>query len=271
MRKWLPYAPARMPGVWSIAHQMLPTRSGAYYPNGMFQQHAAVAALTAPGNTLRAWCVNYGSDSVIAYVGTTTKLWQYDGGTSLVDISRAGAYTNTATDWSFCQYGEYVLATNRVDVLQVRDATAGGAFGDCAGSPPKARIAVTQSDHVLLFDLNDGAEKPNAFAACAAGNHTDWSGAAATTATPIRHRPGKITAAIAFRDYVLVAKRNSIYKLSYTGSTYKWKVELIAVGRGAWGKHDIVHCGDSVIFNGPAVRGSSTGRVSGISPSMSGN
>jgi hypothetical protein len=99
--------------------------------------------------------------------------------------------------------------------------------------------------------LNDGAEKQDAFAACAPGNPTDWSGSGATTATRIRHRPGKITAAVAFKNYVLVFKQSSVYKLTYTGGTYKWQVELIAIGRGAFGKHDVVNTGDEVIFAGP--------------------
>jgi hypothetical protein len=237
--------------VWYDAFMMLPNRAGAYYPNNLFANHANVAALTSPGTTLRAWCALYGSDSVTSYIGTTTKLWQYDGVTTFTDQSKVGAYTNTATDWSFAQYGNYSIATNRVDAVQVRDASGAAAFADLAGSPPKARIAVTQSEQVLLFDLNDGAEKPNAFAACAPGDHTDWSGAGATTATAIRHRPGRITAAIAFRDFVLVFKRSSVFKLTYTGATYKWKVELIATGRGAWAQHDAVVCGDLVVFSGP--------------------
>jgi hypothetical protein len=51
---------------------------------------------------------------------------------------------------------------------------------------------------------------------------------------------------------VLVFKRSSVYRLSYTGSnTYKWRVELIATGMGAWSKHDVVNCGDTVVFSGP--------------------
>jgi hypothetical protein len=226
-------------------------RSGAYRTPYLFTSLGATAPGT-PGTTLRAWCGLLPDDTAVAFVGTTTKLYQYDGATTFTDRSIAGGYTNTATDWSFGQYGNITIATNRVDAVQVRDSSGSSAFANLAGSPPKARIAVTQADQVLLFDLNDGAEKPDAFATSAPGDHTDWSGAGATTATRIRHRPGKITAAIAFRDYVLVFKRSSVYRLTYTGSsTFKWRVELIAVGRGAWGKHDVVNCGDIIVLSGP--------------------
>ncbi len=253
MRKWLPYAPVGMPGVWAGLSGMLATRSGAYYPNGIFAQVVSDAGAPAtPGTTLRAWCALRPSETILAYIGSTTKIWLYDGASTFTDLSKAGGYTSTATDWSFAQYSDVTFAANRIDALQSRDGAVGGAFGDATGSPPKARIALTQAEQVLLFDLNDGAEKPDAFAACAPGDYTDWSGAGATTATRIRHRPGAIKAAVPFRDYVLVFKRNSVYKLTYTGSnTYKWRVELIAIGRGAWGKHDAVNCGDVVIFSGP--------------------
>lgn len=249
MRKWLPLAPPDMPGVWSDLSNMLPTRSGSYYAPGMFSLTAASAPGGTPGTTLRAWCALLPSDSVTGVVGTSTKLYVTSAFTSFTDRSGA-AYT--ATDWSFAQFGNITIATSRTDAVQTRDATGSSNFANASGSPPKARIVCTQSQQVLLFDLNDGAEKPDAFAACAPGDITDWSGAGATTATRILHRPGKITAAIPFRDYVLVFKQSSVYRLIYSGnSTFKWKVELIATGRGAYGKHDVVACGDVVVFRGP--------------------
>lgn len=249
-RKWLPYAPASMRGVWRSAENALPNASGAYYPPNIFAQVIGAAPAT-PGVTKRAWCALLPDDTPVGYVGTTTKLYVYDGATTLTD--RSGAAYSGGDDWSFAQFGNISFATNRVDNIQSRDATTANNFANAGGSPPRSRIVLTQSDQVLLFDLNDGAEKPDAFATCAPGDHTDWSGAGATIATRIRHRPGKITAAIPFRDHVLVFKRSSVYRLTYTGnSTFKWKVELIAIGRGAWGKHDAVNCGDFVIFNGPS-------------------
>lgn len=247
-RKWLPRAPIDAPA-WRLVYGMIPTRSGSYYTNDVAA--STVVAPSSPGTVLRAWCGLIADDTVKAWIGTTTKLWEYDGVTTFTDRSIGGGYTNTATDWSFAQFGNYTIATNRVDNIQVRDSSGSSAFADLGGTPPKARIVVTQSDAVLLFDLNDGAEKPNAFAASAPGDHTDWSGASATTATAIRHRPGKIRAAIAFRDYVVVFKRSSVYKLTYTGATNKWRVECIAIGRGAWGMHDVVNTGDELVFSGP--------------------
>lgn len=250
MRKWLPLAPPDMPGVWGDVVNMIPTRSGSYYAGNLFQTVALTGGAAAtPGSMRRAWVALLPDDSTVLYVGTDTKLWQRNG--AVWTDRSVGAYTS-ATDWSFAQYGNITLATNRVDALQTRDSTGVAAFANAAGSPPKARIIVTQAEQVVLFDLNDGAEKPDAFAACAPGDYTDWSGAGATAATRIRHRPGKITAAVAFKDYILVFKKSSVYRLTYTGNnTYKWRVELIATGRGAWGKHDVVNCGDIVVFRGP--------------------
>jgi hypothetical protein len=246
-RKYAPLAPKGTPGTWLSVGNMVPQRSGAYAPCSIFVQHVGAGPAT-PGTTQRAWAALLPSDSAIAYIGTTTKLWQYDGITTFTD--RSGA-VYTGADWSFAQYGNISIAVNRSDSVQTRDASGGANFANATGSPPKARIVVTQQEQVLLFDLNDGAEKPDAFAACAPGDYTDWSGASATTATRIRQRPGGITAAIPFRDYVVVFKRGSVYKLTYTGSQFKWKVELIAIGRGAWAKHSVVNCGDALVFQGP--------------------
>ena len=243
-RKWKPYANMFDKSAWLSVSNMLPHVSGAYVTPTLYTEKTGAGPAT-PGTTLRAWCALLPSDTAIGYVGTSTKLYEYP----TTDRSKVGGYA--ATDWSFAQYGNITLATDRTDNLQFRDATTANAFADVSGSPPKSSIVVTQAEQVLLFDLNDGAEKPDAFAACAPGDYTDWSGAGATTATRIRHRPGKLTAAVAFNDYVLAFKKSSVYKLTYTGSTFKWRAELIAVGRGAWGKHNVVNCGDVVVFSGP--------------------
>jgi hypothetical protein len=248
-RKYLPQAPAGMPGIWASVVNMLPCRSGAYAPGNLFTTKVTAGPAT-PGTTKRWWCALLPDETAISYIGTTTKLWQYDGTSTFTD--RSGAAYSTAVDWSFAQFGNITFAVDRVDAVQTRDSTGVANFANATGSPPKATIVVTQAEQVMLLNLNDGAEKPDAFATCAPGDHTDWSGAGATTATRVRHRPGGFTAAVAFRDYVLAFKKSSVYRITYSGNnTFKWKVELIAIGRGAYGKHDVVNCGDVVVFNGP--------------------
>lgn len=248
-RKWLPLAPPNMPGAWGDLSNMIPTRAGTYYAPNIYSFTSATSP-SAGGTMCRAWCAMLPDDSIIAYAGTTTKLYSTNSTFGTFTDRSGAAYTGS--DWSFAQYGNITIAVNRADAVQTRDATGASNFANATGSPPKARIVVTQAEQVLLFDLNDGAEKPDAYAACAPGDYTDWSGAGATTATRIRHRPGKITAALAFKDYVLVFKQSSVYRLTYTGNnTFKWRTELIATGRGAYGKHDAIACGDVVVFHGP--------------------
>jgi hypothetical protein len=250
-RKWLPLAPLGMPGIWWQLNNMVPTRAGSYYPGNLFATVVTPSLGAAADYVTRAWCALVNSDAVVGYVGTLTKLREYDGVSTFTDRSRGGNYTSTVRAWNFAQFGNITLASNRADAVQFRDATTGTAFADLTAAP-KATILVTQSLCVLAFDINDGAEKRNAFAASAPADYTDWSGPGAMPATPILHRPGRITAAVAFQDYVLVFKRSSVYKVWYTGNIqYKWKVQLIATGRGAWGAFDVVNCGDSVIFSGP--------------------
>jgi hypothetical protein len=172
MRKYMPFAPKGMPGVWQAATFWWPMRSGAYRTSYIHTQKVG-AGPSSPGTTLRAWCALLPDDSAVGYIGTTTKLYQYDGTSTFTDRSVGGGYTNTATDWSFAQYGNNTYATNRVDNIQVRDSSGSSAFAALAGSPPKASILVTQADQLILFDLNDGSEKADAFATSAPGDPTD--------------------------------------------------------------------------------------------------
>lgn len=250
-KKWLPLAPLGT-DCWTVCDKFVPTRAGSYAPNNMFSSVTS-PGLSSPGTTTRAWCALTTSDTAVGYVGTTTKLFTYDGVSTFANRSRGGtSYTSNTRPWSFVQYGDITLATNRGDVIQFRDATTTNNFADVAGTP-LGSILVSQAEQILMFDLNSGGtEYRDGFATSAPGDYTDWTSANATTATHIRHRPGRITAACAFSDYVLVCKQSSVYKLRYTSSSeYRWQVQLIASNRGAWSVHDLINCGDFVIMSGP--------------------
>lgn len=229
---------------------MFPTESGTYRTANAFATYGTAAAGPAsPGTTLTSWFGRVADGTIVGYVGTSTKLYRctasdFSAGT-FTDASVGGGYTASA--WSFCQFGNYTIACALGNPPQTRDATGSSAFANLSGSPPTGKICVTQSNAVLLFSLSGAA---NSWAASDTGDHTNWSTGDAVASTPILHRPGPITAAVAFRDEVLAFKSSSVYRLRYVGSPYYWTVELIADGIGADRMGSVCNCGSFVIFTG---------------------
>lgn len=252
MRKWKPYGSRTDPGAWLSLANMFPTESGTYRTaNAFATSGTAGAGPASPGTTLCAWFGRTADGTAVGYVGTTTSIFRatasdFTNG-SFTDASAGGGYT--ITEMSFCQFGNYTIAAvGHTNDIQVRDATGSSAFATLSGSPPKAKICVTQSNCVLLFNLS-GA--PNAWAASDVGSHTTWDGSGdSVTTTYLLHRAGPITAAVAFRDEVVVFKSSSVYRFRYVGSPVKWLVELIADGVGAARIGSVCNTGSAVVFTG---------------------
>jgi hypothetical protein len=231
--------------VWTDVSNAVATIHGTYR-NAPLIYSTAGTPPSSPGTTRAVWKGITPTDTETTVVGTSTKLYTLASGTTFTDRSRGGGYSD-GSGWSFAQYGIYTLAANKVDEIQVRDATGVAAFANLGGTPPKAKILVIQSNIVLAFNINNGTDQPNAWASSDVGNHANWTTGEAQTATMILHRPGSITAAVAFGDEVIVFKKSSVYRMRYVGSPIYWTVELIAVGRGALTQASVVNCGAALL------------------------
>jgi hypothetical protein len=245
MRKYLPYAPNGMQGVWYWVNGLTPTVAGTYAVQTMHSQ-AVASGPSTPGTTLGAWCALIQAGTAVGYIGTTTKLYLWDGASTFTDKSKGGGYTNTATDWSFAQYGNITIATNGVNTPQFRDSSGSSAFADLTAAPISA-IVTCQSNAVLFFNQSGTAD---GWYASDVGDYTNYTTGEAANGRLIQ-TPGPITAAIPFADYVLVFKKNAVFRVRYVGGVIKWSTEVLCIGRGAWNMHDVCNCGDIVVFSGP--------------------
>lgn len=247
MRQWLPYGDHRRQDAWIALENFYPTSRGSYRTAPTFAKLGiAGAGPSTPGTTLRAWTSATVDGTVNTVVGTSTKLYVADGfaAGTFTDRSKAGGYS--ASQWSFAQFGNITIAANNSDNTQWRNATGTSAFADLAGAP-KCKHLVVQSNVLLGLGIN-GAE--NAWAASDVGDYTNWTTGDAVSSTPILARPGPITAAIAFKDVVLVFKRNAIFQMRYVGSPIMWTVDLICDGKGVVAPGAVCNCGEFVVFSG---------------------
>lgn len=195
------------------------------------------------------------------FAGTATKIWELVGG---VWTDRSSAvYTGAAdTRWSFCVFGNTVIATNLADAMQ---SSASGAFANVGGGAPKARIVVSASNNfVIAFNTSDGTfgVSQDRWWCCAQGDQTNWTPSVSTLATTGRLTSveGEIVAALPLGDQVMAYKRRAIFVGSFAGSPVVWQWSVVpssetgAVGQEAvcdiGGAHFIVGEDNFWIFDG---------------------
>jgi hypothetical protein len=114
--------------------------------------------------------------NVSIFAATRTGIYKLNTAGVWVDVS--GAVYTTALDgyWEFCQFGEYIIATNYADAVQVYQLDVSLTFANLGGSPPKAKhVAVIEPGFVVLGHLDvAGTVYPNGIQWSAYNNHANW-------------------------------------------------------------------------------------------------
>lgn len=154
--------------------------------------------------------------------GTTSGLYELSSG-AWVDVTRASPYTGGVDSrWSFAQFGNSVIATNRADEMQ-RSTGAGVDFADIAGAP-KAEIIFPVGAQIMALNVNDGTEKPDGWHCCSLNDETDWTTSITTQAASGRlvASPGPILAGAKLGEYAVAYKAKSIYVGRYVGAPSVW-------------------------------------------------
>lgn len=123
---------------------------------------------TLPGPCRGAFFARRLDGTVSIFAGTATKLYLLNNSfLTWTDVSRVsgGAYTGppAAGNWRFVQFNNFVLATQKNDVLQTFDLTVSSAFANNAGAPPQAAYIAVIGGFVVLGGL------------AAAGQRVQWS------------------------------------------------------------------------------------------------
>lgn len=155
-----------------LARNVLPKGDG-------FGPFKSIAELTASlGDTCRgAFVARSTTDgSLRIFAGTSTKLYMLDN-TFLTwsDVSKgAGTYGALDSDatWSFCQFGNRVIASQRNDVMQSFVIGSSSAFADLGGSPPQAGFVTTFGSFVVACDI---LGTPQRVQWCAINDPTNWT------------------------------------------------------------------------------------------------
>jgi hypothetical protein len=241
--EWLPDQPALgNPGA-TVAKNTYPVARG-YAPFGsLMYLSTAIDARPLGGTSLTS---DDGTSRV--YVGNDTKLYSLDAAT-VTDRSIAGGYTNTATFWDFCAYGDVAISTNFVDAPQFMDMSAGVDFAVLT-TDFRARSCAVVRDFVMFVNTYDAADGNVPIRArwSALGDYTDYT-ISATTQADYQDTPGAGEAVRVFGgEYAVILFENGIYRVNYVGSPLIWQFDEVVTGIGLFAPGAAAQNGQLIFF-----------------------
>ena len=175
------------------------------------------------------------------FFGTLTKLWQWDVTNGLEDLSGT-TYTGTTEDlWVFARFGDFMLATNNVDPLQVYKGVTD--FEDLAGTPfTRCKTIYATDTHLLAFNTSNGG---NFIEWTDADDIEDWTATSTNDAgnVPKRNLDSDILAVKTLGKAIAVYTFNEMLLMDFVGRPFVFRSELLLEGFGAVGVNAIAASG----------------------------
>lgn len=155
-----------------------------------------------------------------------------------------------ATSWSFADWGDWMIATNGLDPIQV--AKNSNAFEPLAGAPARAEVVLKSTVFLLAFNTPLGADM---FQWCDANNPENWTVSTTTSAgnQRIRDLDGPIVAACPLGSEIAVYGEEQLFRVGAREAPFWFGVTRGPNGIGAVGKMAV--CSDGRLNYGVSRQG----------------
>lgn len=221
---WLPDIAAFQTDVATEALNVIPSTTG-FRPFPAFSNTASAITARAQG----AISVRSLSGTIFNFCGDATKLYKLaSDGLSWADVSRTvgGAYA-TASDaaWSFTKYGDYLLATNGNDAVQVFQLGVSSNFSALGGSPPASYFAGNIREFGILAKTSTNN---NRIRWSAIGNIADWVSSATTLSDYQDFPDGGSIMGFVGGEYGVVFQERAINRMSFEGPPTAFRFDKIS-------------------------------------------
>lgn len=171
------------------------------------------------------------------FLGTTTGLYRLETNKSLTNVTRvSGAYTTTTNKWDFCKYGNWVIATNYDDEVQVLKGMGAANFEPLVTTETiKAKYCVQNHGFLFLgYYTRGGVTYPNGVIWSAKDLITDFTKSVSTMADSVNlaECPGPITsmkvfefASAGYESNIAIFHPNSISVAWFSGGEYTYSFD----------------------------------------------
>lgn len=244
--QFAPDADFSTPGVIVSMSSMVPSLRGYRAAPTKQSINADALASTCFGSAV----VRKLDNSTRFIAGTATKLYELSGST-WSDVSGSTYGASADVRWSFAQFGNVTLATNKANVVQY---SSSGAFTAVAGAP-KAKLVETVNQFVMVADLDDSGafgDSPDRWWCAAIGTYDDWTVDTATQCVSGRltSAPGRITALKRFGDAIVAYKDRSMFVGSYVGAPEVWSFQEVPGQVGCQAQGGVIDIGVAHVFLG---------------------
>jgi len=175
------------------------------------------------------------------FAATKTDIFQLEGGTF---ISRKSGLTGGDTDFfTFTQFGDFIIASNGVDVPQYYQMGTSTNFANLSGiatsgTPPTFRVTGVIRDFLVSGNIIDYSTNPDT----ETRNRVQWSGlndigswTPGTKQADFQDLPGSggQIVAITSGEYGYVFRQNEIVRMDYVGGATVFRFSVISPNRGA--------------------------------------
>ena len=244
---WIPDADDTAIGVLVDVQNMIPTVRG--YAGAPSPLATTIGALASPCRG--AAMISTLDGSSVLFVGTQTGLFR-PSGSSWEDVSKSGGYTGSSVSrWVFTQQGDVTIAVNKADASQYYLHGTSTDFANVTGMP-KALVAETVGNFVLIGNYNNGSEVADGWACSAIADYTDWTPSINTQCTYGRlyDTPGEVRAIKRLADYAIFYKSKAMYLARYVGVPSVWDFSLISDSIGCGSQDSITRVGQVHYFVG---------------------
>lgn len=225
--EYRPDLPARNNPGALLAKNVTP-RATSYGPFRALTDYASAAN----GRVLGGRSTRSSVGQVFTFLGTATKLYKIGSSSpTLEDVSRTSGGDYAADEhWEFVPFGDYVVALNGIDAMQVYQMGVSTDFAALAGSPPLARYGCNAREQIMVGRI---AGAPNSVAWCGVDSLTTWG------TDPALQSDSQVLAGDSGDVMALVGRlsphvwcQKSIYTATYDGPPTVWRFDRNEMERG---------------------------------------
>jgi len=238
--EWLPDQPSIVDSL-KVAKNVVPLSIGySGFPSAEDYSNAADLTL------LRTFAAKFGSTTRL-FAASATKLYRFNAGTlNLDDFSKDGGYA--ASDWSFVQFGNTILASDNANRLQYYTlGSVATAFADASATAPVAKYLTIVRDFVVCANL-DGGTNSNKVQWSDINDFTDWvSGGASQSDFQLLADGGNITG-LSGGEFGLVLLDQAVVRMTYVGSPFFFQFDVLTRNIGCMEGGSVVQYGNTTYF-----------------------
>jgi|TARA_R110001583_G_scaffold45552_4_gene143444 hypothetical protein len=199
------------------------------------------------GGAITGFGVIIYSGTTTAYVGNSDYIYKFTDPSAIWGPTQVGSgYTGTDQDvWVFAPWGNWILATNGVNAVQV-DKGSNMANLDLDSQFVTAKIVLTDPGKQFAFAINTNVGNGLDVWWCNYNDPETWLAAASNLAGDIavKDTESEFKAGLLLGDNPVIYTRGGQYSLAYVGAPDVWRISKTQDEIGAVGAHAVAAVGD---------------------------